>query len=192
MAAVCAAATACGLDLVGTAVFEAPGSGDDASVVVDAFVPDAPAAPGADADADAVHAADAASPLAPCEGDAAIVAFGRCYLRLREQRSQPEQRLACEDAGMHLVTIRSAEENAFVADAGGGVDQWIGFVAPPERVNDPDGFGWLSKDPVTFIAWRPPDPNGGHQCARMYPNEPFDWGDLTCTAPLAALCERDR
>ncbi len=74
--------------------------------------------------------------------------------------------------GGHLVTIRSAEENAFVFDtfvSGTTFNPWIGL-------NDSalEGtFEWSSGEPVVFTNWKPGEPNntGGEDYAR------FDFGD---------------
>lgn len=82
-----------------------------------------------------------------------------------------EARARAVEAGGHLATLGTAEENAFVitladqafADAfnTAGVGPWLGAYQPnPNGPNEPlGGWEWIDGTPFVFMDWRPTQPD---------------------------------
>lgn len=81
-------------------------------------------------------------------------------------------RSAAVKAGGHLVTIGSAQENAFVFDlvnvpgawtepnAYGMVGgPWIGFAQAPDGAEPAGGWAWITGEPITYTNWANGEPN---------------------------------
>lgn len=85
----------------------------------------------------------------------------------------------------HLVTITSAEENAFVnglVPAAGG----SGYIGLHDQVNE-GTFTWVTGELVSYTAWEPGEPNnfeGVEDCAIQYPHG--SWNDTGCTYQAAS------
>lgn len=86
--------------------------------------------------------------------------------------TQPMTWAAAEALGVqqggHLVTIRNAQENAWLISTFGFSNQWIGF-------NDfatEGSFVWSSGELVTYTNWLPGEPNnqGGEDCGHFSGN----------------------
>ena len=73
---------------------------------------------------------------------------------------------SCEARGGHLVTITSAEENAFVfslvrcdtafwyLDAyGNGLGPWLGGYQPSGSVEPDEGWRWVTDEPFVYTNW---------------------------------------
>ena len=58
------------------------------------------------------------------------------------------------DLGGHLVTINDALENEWIRNTFAG-RKWIGFTDDGQE----DDWYWISGEPVTFLNWKPGEPN---------------------------------
>jgi hypothetical protein len=89
----------------------------------------------------------------------------------------------------HLVTIGSAQENAFVQSQGGG---WIGFTDDPAQAAGASegNFVWVTGEPVVYTNWNAGEPNnsgGAENFGLMYTNGL--WNDGTNTGPQNYVVE---
>jgi hypothetical protein len=90
--------------------------------------------------------------------------------------SWDEAQDSCEAHGGHLVTITSAEENAFVCslvrcdtafwfvDAyNNGLGPWLGGYQPPGSEEPDGGWRWVTDEPFAYTNWETgqPDEGGG-------------------------------
>jgi hypothetical protein len=105
---------------------------------------------------------------------------------------------AALQAGGHLASITSTEENDFVFDLidrpwlwrqddfNAGIGPWIGGIQPPDSPEPGGGFTWANGEPFTFTAWSANEPNnlGSAESRVHYYNLPWPgrsahWNDLT-------------
>jgi hypothetical protein len=180
--AIACAMAACGLDLVG--------------VGASTTEPDAGARTTGDSGSAPVDGATSGGPakLYDCR-DADIGAFERCYFVAKPAMKRDEAKLACADAGYHLVTPRNATEQAFVADASArqAAERWIGLVGTVENTgNDKSKYAWITGEKDTFDGWIAGDPNGNFPCVIMLSDRNQQWADRGCDEGHEAICERDR
>ena len=83
----------------------------------------------------------------------------------------------------HLVTIGSAEENAFVFDTliGPTDANWLGGFQP-ESSDEPDGgWQWLMDEPFDYTNWNPrgePNDQGGESVLHMPAADGGFWNDV--------------
>jgi hypothetical protein len=103
----------------------------------------------------------------------------------------PQARVRAEQAGGHLATIGSADENAFVvaliephrgdAFVGGGVGAWLGGWQPdPASAVEPGGgWAWVDGTPWQFTAWQANQPDNGGTTEHFldFYGNPFRWND---------------
>ena len=80
------------------------------------------------------------------------------YLFITEKKTFPAAKEYCEEKGMTMSSIKSAEENAFVADriktlGGGGNSLW--WIGGQRHHSDGEKFHWLGED----NAWQPNNNN---------------------------------
>ena len=124
---------------------------------------------------------------------------GRCYLWVSASALWAAARSQCQahGAGWDLMSIRNAEDTAFIANfltaeawAGGddtdGTEVWR-WVDDATEFWDGGGNGSAIDDAYTH--WNPNEPNGGggHDCLRVLPSA--FWADLDCGEPRTFLCE---
>jgi hypothetical protein len=125
----------------------------------------------------------------PCEGGVAWPGNGHCYRPSGVERTWFGAGFDCVDRGGHLVTISSADENAFVLAtfrAGAGDDIWIGAG---------DGvvegtFGWVDGEPFGYANWAATEPNNaglGEDCVEMHADG--TWNDHGCIWGHPYVCE---
>lgn len=87
----------------------------------------------------------------------------------------------CIERGGHLVTIQSAEENAFILDLLG-----YGWLGATDEVAEGEWL-WVTGEPFTYANWAPEEPNN-------YNNEDYciiatsGWNDVP-VAPNPFVCE---
>ena len=147
---------------------------------------------GRDAGADgAVAERDARAPD-PCRsGERA--ALGACYF-VAQRANFDGATVACAEAGAHLVSIASAQENGLVAAIADGGDSWIGFRSPGPSGNDAAAFRWIDGTPVTFLGFAATEPNEDTTCIAYGRGiaDPTSTGWFTrpCTELYPAICER--
>lgn len=90
------------------------------------------------------------------------------YAFFDESVSWSDAKSKCEEMGGHLVTINSAEEQAFLIDlvlASQKKNMWIG--AYPEN----GSYKWITKEPFSYTNWASGEPNNVHNmqnAAMMY------------------------
>ena len=63
---------------------------------------------------------------------------------------------AAQALGGHLVTINDQAENEWLIDNGFTGMLWIGFYSPTHDISQ---WEWASGEPVTFVNWKPGEPN---------------------------------
>lgn len=118
---------------------------------------------------------------------------GHAYLFVSEAKNWEESRAYCASKGYHLVTIESADENAFLdrttrSKAVFNVSWWIGL-------NDravSRSFAWEDGTPVGFTNWDTSEPNDflGEDCVeiRTY-TATGRWNDVGCLNGHFFICE---
>ena len=89
---------------------------------------------------------------------------------------------SCEARGGHLVTITSAEENAFVFGLvrcdddfwyvdmyGNGLGPWLGAYQPDGSEEPSGGWRWVTDEPFAYTNWEvgQPDEGGGGSQNRL-------------------------
>ena len=101
----------------------------------------------------------------------------------------------CEARAGHLVTITTAQENAFVWDnLYDGDKLWIGGSQPEGSGEPLGGWGWVTGEPWSYANWETDEPNDADQnedCAEMWADVPGTWNDNTCTEDRHFVCEWD-
>lgn len=158
---------------------EDSGAPDDTGVATDA----GPADTGS-GDTGAIDGGDGG---VPCTEPSSAVFGGHCYFPLAE-RNWVTARDFCVSRGAHLVTITSAEEQAFVQTMLPGEDRWIGLYRPTGPGTPP--FRWVTTEAVGYTRWAMGEPNGSGSCARIRPSDQR-WADQSCSQTLNAICERE-
>jgi hypothetical protein len=133
----------------------------------------------------------------PCPGR---VFAGSCYQFVGELVTWPVAEQRCVDAGGHLASVESFQENAFLAGwpaelglaPGSGVGIWLGGT---DAVVD-GNFQWSSNSPMGFTSWAPnqpdngPDANGvGVDCIEKRADFTAAWYDRRCTELMRYVCE---
>jgi len=102
--------------------------------------------------------------------------------------SRSKAQAACQRVGAHLVTVSSAEENAFVGSQFFGA-LWLGATAASTAID----FRWITGEPFDVQLFSPGDPD-----RRTLPNclvlgEDRRWHDRACDGsgggPYAVVCE---
>jgi hypothetical protein len=161
-------------------------------------------APGSPAGTGSNGSMDAGS-SARCAPDATPGPNERCYALTTTMSSWQDARAGCQSrgAGWDLVTIHSAQRNAWlsallgsVADAWVGASdlqtegawRWLGDGTP--FWNGSGGMGSLVGN--AYVNWSPgsnPEPNGGDasDCLRLRTGG--SWADYQCNSPFASICE---
>jgi len=101
---------------------------------------------------------------------------GHCYEAVLVPVLWSDAKTACEARGGHLVTIGSAEENAFVFSLvsginafwyldsfGNGLGPWLGGYQEVGSQEPDGGWKWVTGDPFVYTNWEvdQPDNSGG-------------------------------
>jgi hypothetical protein len=139
-----------------------------------------------------------------CDRLRGIVWGGRCYFSISAPTTWVVARDACGARASHLVSITSAEEQAFVHGAFlvTSAHYWLGLSledvrggpvrACPSRPAACD-FRWTSGEPFEYQNWAvgelSAEPNYTGGCVRFGVDSV--WADTDCNVALQALCERD-
>ena len=149
-----------------------PSEGETGSVIVDLHVTGAGFESGA---------------IAPVPG--AVPFGGHYYEYLAGPAGWHAARDDCVAKGGHLVTISSAEENAFVWGLAPPGDRWIGLSdEATEGV-----WQWVTGEPVGFVNWaagQPDDFNGTEDYAHMWPTTGDGaWNDIVVSASYPYVLE---
>lgn len=100
---------------------------------------------------------------------------GHCYEAILAPVSWDEAKAACEKLGGHLVTITSAEENAFVFSlvrgsnafwfldgSGNGLGPWLGGYQEDGAQEPAGGWRWVTTEPFTYTNWEEGQPDNVH------------------------------
>jgi len=114
---------------------------------------------------------------------------GHCYFPTPLSRYWTTSRDGCTAVGAHLVTITSAEENAFVATFATTGERWIGLYRPDGTSYNASSYRWVTTETGTYRNWDSSEPNFSGQCVRMRSNG--RWADQSCSINLIAICERE-
>ncbi len=110
---------------------------------------------------------------------------GSAYLVCRTATlSWAEAVAACKARGAEIVTISSAEENAYLT--GLGVENtWIGFTDAEAEGE----YVWASGVKTGYLNWamgQPDDAGANEDCAQLLADG--TWNDNTCAAKLGYIC----
>ncbi len=95
----------------------------------------------------------------------------------------------CEDAGLDLVSITDAAENAVVADLVEGLGRGAAWIGLTDRTVE-DRFRWSDGTPTGFERWERGEPNDfgrGEDCAQIYPWN-GRWNDASCVLRTPYVC----
>jgi cysteine-rich repeat protein len=139
-----------------------------------------------------------------CAGGQIDPASHHCYWLHSgsDAASWSDGRSRCQSEGGHLVTINSAEENAFVRSTTGDV-LWIGATdGHSESDKTPGTYHWITGEPWTFLNWAYGEPNAeGHSCGFLGFSTCYEhcasldangfWNDLLCDDTQSFACERE-
>jgi hypothetical protein len=101
---------------------------------------------------------------------------GHQYYTSNNSMSWQQARIACQNAGGHLVTIGSEAENNFIAQSS-GTYRWIGITDE----NTEGQWAWVTNEPVTYTRWASGEPNnanGNEDYAVTNWNANGNWNDL--------------
>jgi hypothetical protein len=126
---------------------------------------------------------------------------GHSYKLFTKGTSWKSAKKACEKLGGHLVSITSAEEQAFVfqqAKNYKGKQFWIGLT---DEGNEGD-WHWITGEAVTYTNWGKGNPNddGGQDYGVLYTTKeqwdnsgvkPGQWDDDAGKGPNYYICEWD-
>jgi hypothetical protein len=92
----------------------------------------------------------------------------------------------CAQLGGRLVTITSAQEQAFAATVGAGTSRWLGL----SRIGAAT-FSWISGEALAYTRWQAGAPALSGEAAALLRGDTQQWMDAAITSTHAALCERD-
>jgi hypothetical protein len=110
---------------------------------------------------------------------------GHCYFPLIVMNSWFVSRDRCRELGAHLVSISSAEEQAFVNTFVGAAPHWTGL----SRFGAP-AFSWVDGESMTYENWEEGAPKLTTEAAVVVRNDTFEWFDEAVSEPHPAICER--
>ena len=129
------------------------------------------------------------------------IAFeGSCYKLFTELKEQASSKQECNENDAHLVTIESAEKQAFIYEkflAGTDKkDYWIGLTDADVE----NEWKWCDGRKLTiYTNWAPGQPNNlddNQDCVGIRKGHFFDtdydgeWHDNACTKKKEFICER--
>lgn len=157
--------------------------GDGTLDVLDSC-PDAPNPDQANLDSLPFRCASATSCLAETGCELRTFASSAYFVCKTAASSWAEASAACVARGGALVTVSSADENAFLL-AAGVTDAWIGYTDAAVEGT----FVWASGEGV-FTSWgmaQPDDAGGNEDCATFLADG--TWNDAPCDGKHAYVCE---
>jgi hypothetical protein len=110
-----------------------------------------------------------------CPGGFVKWTNGHCYQAVLRGLSWSDAETACETVGGHLVTISSAEENAFVFSlvssndafwyldgVGNGLGPWLGGYQEPGSQEPDGGWKWVTGEAFSYTNWETDQPDNVH------------------------------
>lgn len=115
------------------------------------------------------------------------------YYSLTGLLTWPDAESAAIAAGGHLATVADAQENDWILQTFGMVDEdlWIGLT----DVDSPGTWVWTTSEPVGYTNWQAGQPTGGQEhFAHMYNlavthTAPGTWNDLGASSPALGVIE---
>jgi len=118
--------------------------------------------------------------------------FGaNAYLFCESRATWQDASAACGDSGYALVTVDSADENAWLHETAAILSSrewWSGF----NDRDDEGTFSWVSGAPVSYTNWASGEPNDygrGEDCAPLLSADNERWNDVSCEEDLRYICE---
>ncbi len=114
---------------------------------------------------------------------------GHVYYFCASGKKWDKARDKCKEFQAHLVTLGSAEENAFVAAQAAGGSYWIGYYQEWYTWS----WRWVTDESKSFENWAQDQPdNGGfwppdEDCTEIWGGG--TWNDQECGADRAFICE---
>ena len=109
-----------------------------------------------------------------------------CYIPVDLTQSWNLSRDRCVQLGARLVTITSAQEQAFVATVGTGTSRWIGLSRFGAAT-----FSWISGETLAFTRWQAGAPSASAEAAAFMRGDTQEWTDSAISTARASLCERE-
>lgn len=105
-----------------------------------------------------------------------------------EQARAYAETLTFRGAAGHLVSITSAEEQAFVASLAPPQNAWIGGFQADNSVEPAAGWTWITGEPWDYTNWSASEPNdaaGDEDCAHWWVSN--GWNDINCANSYAVM-----
>ncbi|KAE8588335.1 hypothetical protein XENTR_v10022468 [Xenopus tropicalis] len=113
---------------------------------------------------------------------------GFCYRHFHERRSWEEAETFCRDAGGHLTSIMTPEEQEFLNNKYNDY-QWTGLN---DRTIEGD-FQWSDGNPLLYENWAHGQPDSyflsGENCVVMVGHNEGKWSDVPCNYHLPFVCK---
>jgi cysteine-rich repeat protein len=114
------------------------------------------------------------------------ITTGHCYVSFdSEQTTFNDAQSMCVAAGGHLATISGPLEQILVTSVQNTAENpWIGLTDALVE----GSFGWITGEPLTFVAWEPGQPDGAdpEDCVNLFSTAdspsgiPGRWNDTNC------------
>jgi len=131
--------------------------------------------------------------LVELAGGMMVTHNGNRYMFFKDVKTFQEARETCETIGMTLTSVKSAEENSFIADhIGRWEETWIGGVS---NSTEPETWRWFSEEETwlprntsVYQNWGTDQPNrpGTDNCMSIYAGQ---WWDDACTDKYSFICK---
>ncbi|OCT66526.1 brevican core protein isoform X2 [Xenopus laevis] len=113
---------------------------------------------------------------------------GFCYKHFHARRSWEEAENFCREAGGHLTSIMTPEEQEFLINKYNDY-QWIGLN---DKTIEGD-FQWSDWNPLLYENWAHGQPDSyflsGENCVVMVGNNEGKWSDVPCNYHLPFVCK---
>ncbi|XP_046543030.1 C-type lectin-like [Haliotis rubra] len=119
---------------------------------------------------------------------------GGCYFLFEDSEEWPQANTVCGLHSAYLVTLETANENAFAKNYARtkqvhSSNVWIGA----NDMMTSNQFRWTEGDKkVTFTDWargEPNNSNGGENCVQLDRSHSYQWNDALCHNRNHFICE---
>ncbi|KAJ1101439.1 hypothetical protein NDU88_006507 [Pleurodeles waltl] len=114
---------------------------------------------------------------------------GNCYYFSSVQQPWESAKVDCIRRGSQLVTVKSKEEQIFLAQNVNGKEHWIGLSDSAQEGT----WQWVNGAPLRVSFWQSGEPNNAkndEDCAEIEPT--VTWNDDDCSSSRHWICEKSR